>query len=260
MLVYAILLASQIEGSHAQAAGGTDKYASVHTLAIVSELGNDIYVEDIGFTRLGYTHYTLQLEWDLDRYIGQRIADLLRGRFTVVPSRIDPKIFAQRPLLGHLTASAANELQAKSDSGRPDAYVVVYPDSVIAGEPEGVVVSHQRGLFGKEHNSLAAVYQVSVIDGRTGTRIDYGTAKFPATGFLTGKTEPLVHCDSALWAPSPERLTEKQKNTIKSEITALIEESLPYALSGANLISDDEADRQFRALDQSGSSCRPGLE
>lgn len=252
--VIVTFLASLVLGAPAHG-GGTD-YGSVHRVAIISKLGANIHVEKIGITAFGSSRGDLALDWNVDDYVRSAIATIVGYRFTIIASGIDPNIFDRPELFGHLAGEEAEKLKSVPVADRADAYIVVYPVEVLAGEPAGVVLSHDKEFF-TQHTSLSAMYYIYVFDGRTGARLDYGTARIPANGHLGGYSIPVVDCGSDLWSDSIDQFTSIQKNSLKQEITGLLDRSLPFALNGAGLVTDSDAKEQYRRADQENSTCRP---
>lgn len=95
---------------------------------------------------------------------------------------------------------------------------------------------------GNGTTTIAASYAIAVYDTKTGDRISYGTAKFPARGHLSGYSPPWENCSNAMWAASEDTLTADQKTSIRAEFWSLITRSLPHALFGSGLISKSDAD------------------
>jgi hypothetical protein len=250
-----IFSASVLLTAPAHGDSATD-YSAVHRVAIISKLGPDIHLEKIGITRFDLKNSDMAIDWGIDDYVRSSVATMIGPRFTVIAPAIDPRIFDKPEILGHLSSEKFGKLNSVPIANRADAYIVVYPVEILAGEPAGVVLSHDKEFF-TQHTSLSAMYWLYVIAGQTGAKLNYGTARIPASGHLGGYSIPVVGCDNDLWADSPDEFTNAQKTILKQEITVLLDKSLPFALKGAGLITDTDASDLYRTAAHQSTTCRP---
>jgi hypothetical protein len=247
----ALLLLSTLP---AHAADSPDEYASVHTVAIVSEMGNDVKAKYDGITRFGHDDYALHLNWDIDAYFVEKISASLKGRFTIVASPLDSRQLEDTGLFGH--GPSPDAVKSVPEAQKVDAYIVVYPLPLVDGTIPPAIL-RDEGLFGLAHTSLYVTYQVTIIDGHTGQRINYGSGKFPSRHNLTGYAPPMVACDEALWSPTADKVTDAQQAMLKTEMSALVDQSVPYALAAAKLITEDSAGQTAQSGTPLAAFCHP---
>jgi hypothetical protein len=229
-------------GGNAVASDSLDQYREIHSVSVISNLGNDIEARNIGITVFSNSHHVLRLDWDINAFVVQEITALLGTRFSTVASHVDATSFSDPDVITGRLFTPAQTGPALPGSGGPDAYVVVYPQSLPGNQAPAVSLTHQEGMFGHDETTLVVAYHVSVFDGRTGTRMDYGPAKYPSPDPLLKNTYPHMECQNSIWAPTAEETTEQQKEIIKHVISTMIDRSIPYALSAAKLIPEDVAE------------------
>jgi len=229
-----------------------DEYAQVHTVAIVSVLGGGLHWETAGLTHFDYKIEDLHLDWNVDDHVERSIADALRGRFTVSTKPLPHALFDGDAYDHSLSKSALASINARPEASGVDAYVVVLPARLsIYYDTTGIVVSHHHGAFGRELTDLRSAFWVNIFDAHTGKRIDSGTANSPIELQEFGLME---RCDNAIWADTAAQLSAQQPSQIADAIKAVIDKSLPFALSNANLISKVDAnDRAAKAASEPGS-------
>lgn len=229
----------------APAFAADDEYANVHTVAVISVVG-DVEMKSLNDIRLTDTpNYRLPPDTRLDAFVTAQVADALKSRFTVI--QVAPERFPAAAWPVGLVSSAFDkmrtQLRADPALANVDAYVVVAPRTVdIMGSIwTGLSVTHAHGIFGRDTTGLWAVYTVTVYDAKTGDRIDYGTAKLAHNGLAVAATK---QCDNVLWAETPDKLTAAQTHQIGDEFEATISQSLTVALEASRLIPDagDPAD------------------
>jgi len=197
LLAALLSMFSAIAARAANEAG--DEYANIHTVAVVSALGSDITMQTYGATVFDNALYMLHANWSPDALVIQQIKAALGGRFTI-GNAVDPQAFANIApgALGDMGSALRQRVLAQPKANGVDAYVVVVPDTVtlMGLSWRGLQVTRNLALFGRGGTSVNAYYMVEVIDAVTGDRIDYGTARYPASGYLTGYSQPLEFCAS----------------------------------------------------------------
>jgi hypothetical protein len=222
----------------------TDEYANIHTVAVVSLLGGVQVNSANDFKWTNTPDYPLPADLQLDDFATAQAAAALKDRFTVIrlPSQRYPAANYQASFLSGPFDKLRDRLKSDPATANVDAYIVISPNTVdvLGSEWTGLSLTHAKGMFGRESTFLWAVYDVTVYDARTGSRIDYGTAKM-TRGYALAAVET---CDNGLWASAPEQITDAQKQQIADQFQATIAQSLSVALMGAQLIPDtgDPAD------------------
>ncbi len=103
---------------------------------------------------------------------------------------------------------------------------------------------------------MRSAFWVNIFDAHTGRRIDSGTAN----SFIEMQESGLMErCDNAIWADTVAQLSAQQRSQVADAMKAVIDKSLPFALSNANLIAKADAhDRAAKAASEPGSvTCHP---
>ncbi len=253
------ILAASLAATLAATAGAQadDEYAQVHTVAIVSVLGGGLHWETTGLTHFDYKIEDLHLDWNVDGHVERSIADALGSRFTVSTKPLPHAPFVGDPLNDSLLKTLLASINAVTDTSGIDAYVVVRP-AVLSPyyNTTGIVISHHHGAFGRELTDIRSSFWVDIFDAHTGKRIDSGTANSPIELQEFGLME---RCDNAIWADTTAQLSAQQRSQVADAVKAVIDKSLPFALSNANLIAKDDAhDRAAKAASEPGSmTCHP---
>ena len=204
-----------------------DDYANVHTVSVIVALDPAVTLREMSM--LEFTEGAPQSfvpKTDFSSIIRHDVETALAARFTVVPPA--PGALALAKLHGDDFLAALRSLRGTG----VDAYVFVFPGYRSYGR------INWSG-FGLDKNSdsgttLYTLFSISAFDARTGSNIDYGSAKFHGGG-LFGGVFTLQTCDAALWPGSAAPLPADKQATVEAEILAAIKESVPEALSGASL-------------------------
>lgn len=241
------------------AAASADKLGNVHTVAIVSILGNEVDMQT-GGTRFDYADYKLQTDWNLDALIHDHVANAVRGRFAVKDDALDARLFSTvKNSSGRAVwAQIRDILKAAPQKPDVEAVIVVHPNESPGPLSPGLGVIHEApSWLGSGTTIVGATYALGIYDAKTGDRIDYGTGRYPASDTLSGYTFPWETCPASIWADAEDKLTAKQKNGIRQELWSLITRSLPYALTNSGLISKTDAESLKASATAAGLSCHP---
>jgi hypothetical protein len=240
----------------AGAQAGDDEYAQVHTIAIVSVLGGALHWETTGLTRFDYKTEDLHLGWNVDDYVEHSVSDALRGRFAVSAKPLSRASFDGDAYDHSLSKSALASINALPEAHGVDAYIVVTPAKLPAMGTTGLVVSHHHGAFGRELTDLRSAFWVNIFDAHTGKRIDSGRANSLIELQQFGLME---RCDNAIWADTAAQLSPQQQSQVADAIKAVVDKSLPFALSNATLIPEADAHAMAaKAANEPGSTtCHP---
>ena len=108
--------------SHAENKKG---YKDIHTIAIVSLLGNEVDMQTLGFAHVAYK---LQTDWNIDEKLTKEIARLLASRFAIA-SPPDPHLFGPvgNGLFDFPVREIHRRIAAMPKNPGVDAYVVAFP-------------------------------------------------------------------------------------------------------------------------------------
>ena len=69
---------------------------------------------------------------------------------------------------------------------------------------------------------------------------------------------PAASCSKTMWADSAEEMSDDQKSRIARAMSSLATRSVAYALGGANLITESEAEASVKSYSgEDDPSCQP---
>ncbi len=237
---FSLLLAGTVASARS-----ANPLADVHTVLVVSAVGNDVKWQHSapGFLHLDRPTLTYHTDWKLDAFLAQKVKDALRDRFTVIEDEVDPTLLED--LMPGTPESIAAKLNERFANITPlqglDAYVVIHsrPDDVdnpfISMSFDALGVNRAVPIIGGDKTFAFANYQVSVIDARKGKVIASGLS-MGVQKILWERAQPIVSCDNSIWSDTPEQLSDAQKQQLQAEFLALTAKTLPYALEEAHLI------------------------
>jgi hypothetical protein len=241
----------------------SDEYANIHTLGIVSALGNTVELMNIGTTIFGNSSNMYRSDFDLDQKMPQLLSDAFKGRFVAVSIPADPDhvrdlVKKSEPVSVNdqvrdlftksepVSVELTGYLRSLPSAGSVDALVAVIPAKSRVNNFAhpiplfGFGVTHASNPFVTTKTSyLFATYYIVVIDAKSGKTISWSYAA-PANdalhvGFISGA------CSTAsIWSEKADTLSPDQKRTIRDELTRLVLAGLPYALKMVNLPSEVE--------------------
>lgn len=239
----------------------SDKLSNIRTVAVISLLGNEVDMQTQG-TRFDYADYKLHADWNFDTLIRDYVTKAVGDRFTIKNDAVHPQLFhdVKNTAFDSVWSEISDRLKAVSQKPEVDAVIVVYPNATdtTGFVSPGLAVTHSAPfLFNKGATNLAATYGVGIYDAKTGSRIDYGTPKVAASGYIFGNSPPWEGCPNTIWADSEDKLTVDQKKTIRQELWSLITRSMPHALLNAGLISKAQADVLDASAVPADPSCGP---
>jgi len=217
----------------ATSAAAGDRYANVHSVAIVSVIGDFVAMSnDSVFTGTENACLISTSDWRLDDAITERIGALLSPRFAVKSVTFDrAQLFnlrdSERNLRRYITT-------LPTDNG-VDAYIIVskrYLTASAGHAPEifGLTVLN-RAIGGP---GVFALYKIDVFDAKSGKQLAFA---FGHTGVgMLNFTEVVEDVDKSYWSATPSEFSAEQKQKLKSLISRITLNSLPYALYTADLI------------------------
>lgn len=217
----------------------TDRLASIHRVAIISALGDHATIWRIGITVFDSKGGNLPIgDWDLDGVAAQKAAELLGGRFEIVPVAHVKESFIpsdapslyprENPSLGPLIRALPEE--------NVDAYLVIrritwYPSYPNNFALIGVGAVKSR-VLNADQPSVFAAYEIVLVQARTGKTIAHMDSSQHHIGF-DAISEPE---DAADWADSADRMTQVQKDELHQHLAAHIGDSLQRTLTAMGLV------------------------
>jgi hypothetical protein len=213
-------------------AASQDEYANIHSVAIISRVGDTMTLQNVGTTIVTNSLAQLPIaDWNIDEAIESQAADLLSPRFAVKP--IDTSKLAPGQ-------SLSDFVKTLPPQDGIDAYVLIEKDvrTGILGHTaetyEGLGLFRLGLIFSYDYEVFAA-YIVHVVDARTGKEIDYGRAALNDGGLL-GDEAAMSKSNAANWAETADALTDAQKQALRTELEQLVRDSLPHALKRTHLL------------------------
>jgi hypothetical protein len=239
-----LCLLTSLTISQEASAASTDEYANIHSVGVISAIGDDISLLKIGSTVFGNGKSTLRTsDWNLDQAVVQQVTEAISARFAVKPITADatPLETNDTRFLHDGTPDVKSFILGLPQSNDVDAYVVVRKtlvQDIYGGTNQylwGLGIYRHSLIFGGSRDGIYAFYAVQVIDAKTGKIIDYGTPRMSDGSILTTSL-PWDSSDPADWAETPDAMTDQQKQAIKAHLLSLVEISLPRALKSAGLI------------------------
>jgi hypothetical protein len=214
-------------GIRASTAETKAEFKDVHSICIISRLGDTLKLSRFGATIFGNANQEVPIgDWNLNDSAAQIIATELSAKFTIAPVKAS----------GMLGCTNQN-ISPDSDV---DAYVILIP----ASEPNpakpllqvtGIGIFSQYVLIGSDLDYIHALTQVAVIDAHTGKRIDYGTAGITKGVILGDSVPPWLHLDASEWPDPPNPPSPNLLAKAHDKILDLLQQSVPYALQKAGL-------------------------
>jgi hypothetical protein len=222
--------------SAAQAAD-KDEYANIHTVAVVSTLGDGFIVKRLGIMVFGNSEEVLPTPgWDVDGLLEKLIGNALSSRFTVKSPTIDHQKMRNCPDLRKCIAAML------PPDPSIDAYIFVRESDLYARgaglDPHGIGLFRSEVPFSKDANEVHALYLVSAVDAHTGDNIDYGTAKLPETVLFGDHPYPVKQLTPPLLPDSDSKLDANQLEQLHPIVIDLIQRSYTHALINAHLLPE----------------------
>ncbi|HEY2035051.1 MAG TPA: hypothetical protein VGH02_15325 [Rhizomicrobium sp.] len=231
-----------------------DKLNGIHTIGVISLLGNELNDPDQKSVSVTERETRRAMGEFFDQRIRDYVIKAIGNRFVV--KDLGGSIFSD--LRGSQWrsewAKVGDRLHDTPLKPDVDAVVVVYVDEVSAIlSPPGLGAFNEKHmLFGKDVTDVEATYGVGVYNAKTGDRIDYGTGRWPAHGNLTGYAPPIEICDGFM---SSESGDQPGSDRISQELWSLLTRSLPYALLNSGLISKQDSDALVTSASPADPSC-----
>jgi len=252
--LFAIAAVLALTGCAAQPVA-PEKLSTIKTMGVIVALGDEITLTNSGilvFTN-GESHGSLA-PWGIDDTAMQKVTAFLSRRFDVRPLVYDRAAFAPdklywpetEPMISGLVDPSRKRVETViGDSVQPqgfDAYVLVSLAWSHVGATNQVVTGlgllEAHSLFYTQ-NVIHALYSITVFDGHTHKIIGRSLARPVHPGVLASSDVlqgPFQGVDSSWEADSFDKLSEPQRQQLRSAIGSLIDEMLVPTLQGLKLI------------------------
>lgn len=215
--------------------------ASIHSIGVLSALGDRIEFKSIGVTIFGNSlNYLPANDWGLDAVATAEAEKLLSGRFTVGAAPFGRDAVAHIGE-GFTTYGAAlgRVIRAQPPS-KMDAYLILVPQNASLPYPSnqeivGVGVYRQASLFGGGDPGATIahiIYIAYLLDAKTGKVIGqmYGTSSATDDpGFGAYGTYP-HDLTTMAWPAKFEDATDEDKLALKEQLISLLRDSIDYTL------------------------------
>jgi hypothetical protein len=233
--IFPAVLAAASAGSAAKT--GTDPYAGIHSIGVISAIGHSVALKNVGMTVFSNSEEPIPADdWQLDETALAIISSELSARFTITPIVADKTAFSTPDTSWFFGSSVplerlVSQLPPRSDI---DAYLVLYPtsfrDPAFQTNQDLRGLGLYRHLYGFEHALVAyAFYDVSVVDAHTG-KIIKGQVGHVARSGIFASGLPFVPCQESVWSDTAAQMREDQKQTLRLSLISLIKWSLPQTL------------------------------
>src|ERR1700733_68770 len=226
-------------------ARAAEKYAGIHTVAIVSALGDIYFTDDKTPFNSAFDWVLGTWDWKLDEAAAAKIAKLLDPRFAVKEVAYNRGAFAQPkrndPVSKMLDSSKESLVSQLPRDNGVDAYILVRP-CWFSGDyiaMSGLAVARQ---WNDERAVIYANYVIEVVDAKTGEILSqsvshvgerslFGNEK-PARGGRLGKH----------WAPDRAHFPAGHAANVRGAILFLLDYSLPHTLYDVQMSARPDPD------------------
>lgn len=224
-----------------------DPYRNIHSIGVISALGNEVTLQNWGVTRFTNDSAKLNLDWNLDTEVSQRVSGALRGRFAVRDVPADA-VLLRSEILKHDVPDRSDVpkyLQSLPSSAEVDAYVAILPGNNSFMTPYGLYQTEALGAFRREGLFSSnvpivpyAAYDVLVVDAKTGKLIGWSYGNALESRGHSGMMSSM--CNKSFGAKTMLDLTDGQKAIVRDELRFLVLSSLPNALKHVGLPSSPD--------------------
>ncbi|MGD0193005.1 MAG: hypothetical protein ABSD74_19885 [Rhizomicrobium sp.] len=208
-----------------------DPYQAIHSVAVVSVIGDQMRLDQVGDTFLTQAHDTLSIgDWHLDAQIETDIRSVLAKRFSVKGMEFDRNHLVKSSL-----KDEAGNVQAifpgLKTSDDVDAYIVVVKQPMQLwkhGHGDGLGIFNEASDSGAGTSTeVYASYAMVLLDAHSLKLIRYA----PGTvGPPYSTPSPRHDIDATLWSADAAALTPAQKSGIESALQDLMHDSISDTL------------------------------
>jgi hypothetical protein len=186
----------------------------VHSVGVISAMGNDMIVSNLGVTIFTNASGSMTLDWNIDSEIVARVSNALKDRFTIVPATADAVKLLALARSGWSNSDMQKYIRGVTPANPVDAYVLVTPALKTAPVMGKALSSMGFGfvrienLFDLDFMVLTYVsYEIRVVDAKTGKTLEWYSGAMPYDGIFRPATIMAV-CDNSLRAKTPADVTE----------------------------------------------------
>ena len=240
-----------------------DPYANIHTIGIVSLIGNTATFQHKAFV-FDTSHTTIELDWDIDSKISEILLSALKSRFEVksvppllgkissIPQKDDLLVALHISENGPDFSGLSDLLKSSAAASGVDAFVVVIPSKYVSDAgprfPPIVRLDLAQYLNGlgvyRDSNpfmtmnavTIYATFDVVVADAKTGKVISWAYAD-PLGNAHQRPFSVNAECFGP-WPTSPDNLSADQKQTVRAQLTKFVLKALPGTLRSMALPSN----------------------
>jgi len=209
--------------------------ARIRTVAIISAVGQSFAFERVHPSSFEWfappdSRYLEISDWKIDDDVTREVTAILPARVTV------KKVYFQRADFGTWNYALLRQhiFELNGDPGI-DAYILVLRDWHYDAIGHSVHDLQGLGLYRRDSASdtnpqgIYASYRIVVIDANTGAIFASREAAMP-DGSL-----PWMETPASLWPKTPNDLTPAQQKSLSSDLTQLIDKTLPRTLAEIKL-------------------------
>jgi hypothetical protein len=208
-----------------------DQLAKIKRVAIISAIGDQLTVEEIPLLPIVVEDdFGSIADWNIDRYISDRIAEQLKGHYEIVPVTAPINITRgnKTDFWYHDENYTKFALPPDGDvgGGKVDTFILITPGTAVvygtSHQVHGAYLAHHPSMSDVKY-VVGAYYHIIVVDAKTGQ---------PIKNVLTGGGEKV---DEALWSPKFAGLTDAQRKEIQSALRTSLDKSLDVTLKDMKL-------------------------
>jgi hypothetical protein len=241
LIILLALCAATFAGPAAARTTTAEKLARVHTIGVISTVGQRFTMQLVGLTVFGNKGGQLRVEdWRVDEHIEERVATTLGDRLAFKLVAFDPAAFTapRRPQL-FTSFSPGKAVRALPDQG-VEVYIVLAAETRQDARFGTRQYFDGLGLFRYANpfeegpkDVLHANYAIWVVEAKTGKVLTYNPALIPSVRF--GHEPPAKALEVDLWADKPESMPADRKAELRNLAEALIDQSLDATLTEMHL-------------------------
>lgn len=221
--------------------------ARIHTISVVSAIGDRATIKRIGVTAFGNQESQLPIEeWGLDALAEHCAMDALGARFSVTSVAADRAAFTPVMRHGGLVGFGAGPDVAGIVRRLPatgvDAYLILvkrpYTLATTSQQVEGVGIYLHRGPLGQTRKpTVFAAYDLALVRAGTGEVLAQRLAQGPSPYYPTAAA-PFALAIGAPedWADTADQFSAAQKDKLRSALSGVLNDSIRLTLAKMGLI------------------------
>jgi hypothetical protein len=220
--------------------------AQVHTVAVISALGDTLhnaYIGSTAFTNAG--HEMDVADWKIDDLLATEVGKMLAARFTVVPSPLPRDAFLPGVDSDGDPKGAKVEERfmsaASGAAGTPvDMYVIVSAatnDDFVGMTNQhlfGMGLYRHHGIFGGNQDAVFASCWMTLVDGHTGKEIDGVVVLVHSSEGFFGRAPAHVRVKD-LW-DDQFTLTADSRKQVQDSMETILRDGALYSLQRMDVL------------------------